>query len=79
MLWHKTIGFPAKIYLYSLLIGVTYAHLYFDSWLLGDNDLTDKINAFYDNKKNVRESRRIVLGFVLLCILFWVFVIKYNY
>ncbi|REC55984.1 hypothetical protein DRF62_05015 [Chryseobacterium piscium] len=78
MLWYKTIGFPKKIFLYPLLIGITYAHLYFDSWLVGDDDLTEKINTFYDNKKIVKESRRIVLGFVFLCILFWVFVIRYD-
>lgn len=79
MLWHKTIGFPAKIYLYSLLIGITYAHLYFDSWLIGDDDLTEKINAFYDDKKVVRESRRIVISVVILCILLWIFAIRYDY
>ena len=79
MIMDKTIGLPPKIYLYPLIIGVAYGYIYFTSWLIGDEDLTDKINAFYDNKKVVRESRRIVLVFVLLCILFWVFVIKYDY
>lgn len=81
--------FPAVIFfgnmfdigkwMYVILIGIAYAHIYFDSWLIGDDDLTDKINTFYDNKKVVKESRRMVLGFVILSILFWVFVIKYDY
>lgn len=66
-------------WMYVILIGIAYGHIYFDSWLIGDDDLTEKINAFYDDKKVVKESRRIVLGFVFLCILFWVFVIMYEY
>jgi len=66
-------------WMYLILIGIAYGHIYFDSWLIGDYDLTDKINTFYDDKKAVKESRRIVLGFVFLCILFWVFVLKYDY
>lgn len=66
-------------WMYLILIVIAYAHLYFDSWLVGDDDLTEKINAFYANKKTVKESRKIVLIFVFLCILFWIFVIKYDY
>ncbi|AZA84676.1 hypothetical protein C1637_07510 [Chryseobacterium lactis] len=66
-------------WMYLILIGVAYGHLYFDSWLIGDDDLTEKINAFYANKKTVKESRNIVLIFVFLCIMFWIFAIKYDY
>lgn len=79
MLVDKTIGVPAKIYLYPTLIGVAYSQLFLTSRLIGDDDLTEKINNFYDDKKVVKESRRIVIGFVILCILFWGFVIRYDY
>lgn len=71
--------FEVGKWMYLILIAIAYGHIYFDSWLIGDDDLTDEINNFYDNKKIVKESRRMVIGFVILCILFWVFVIKYNY
>lgn len=66
-------------WMYLILIGIAYAHLYFDSWLIGDDDLTEKINTFYANKDAVKESRKIALIFVFLCIIFWVFAIKYDY
>lgn len=66
-------------WMYLILIGIAYAHLYFDSWLIGDDDLTEKINDFYANKDTVKESRKIALIFVFLCIIFWVFAIRYDY
>ncbi|WP_299178452.1 hypothetical protein [uncultured Chryseobacterium sp.] len=84
LLWFPlTIFFGNKFaigkWMYVILIGIAYGYIFATSKLIGDDDLTEKINAFYDNKKIVKESRRIVLGFVFLCILFWVFVIKYDY
>ncbi len=79
MIVDKTIGLPKKIYLYPLIIGFAYLQLLLTSKLVGDDDLTESINTFYDNKKNVKQSRTIVISFVILCILFWVFVIKYDY
>lgn len=83
LLWFPlTIFFGNKFevgkWMYLILIGIAYSYIFFTSHLIGDDDLTEKINAFYSDKKTVKESKRIVLGFVLLCILFWVFVIRYD-
>lgn len=78
MIIDKTVGLPSKIFLYSLIIVIAYGYILLTSRFIGDDDLTEKINNFYDNKKNVKESRRMVLGFVMLSILFWVFTIKYD-
>ncbi|PWN63539.1 hypothetical protein C1631_021385 [Chryseobacterium phosphatilyticum] len=78
MLIDKTIGVPPKIYFYPFLIGLAYFQLLLTSKFIGDDDLTEKINTFYANKNVVKESRRIALGFVIFCVLFWVFVIRYD-
>lgn len=66
-------------WMYLILIAIGYGQIYFTSWLVGEDDLTDKINSFYADKKTIKESRRIVLLFIFFCILFWGFVIWYNY
>ncbi|MBW8359295.1 MAG: hypothetical protein K0M63_05755 [Weeksellaceae bacterium] len=52
-------------------------HIYITSWVVGKGDMVEKINGFYADKNTVGESKRIVLGFVVLCILFWVFLVRY--
>lgn len=79
MLIDKTFGLPKKIYLYPSIIAIAYIQLFLTSKFVGDDDLTEKINTFYENKKLVRESRRIVIIFVIICILFWIFAIKCDY
>lgn len=64
--------------MYVILIIIVYGYIFLTSKLVGDDDLTEKINAFYADKKTVQESKRIVLGFLILCVLFWVFVIMYG-
>lgn len=66
-------------WMYVILILIAYGYIFATSKLIGDDDLTEKINSFYANKETVKESRKIVLIFVFLCILFWIFVIKYDY
>lgn len=82
LLFPMTIFFGKKFelgnWMYILLLGIAYGFIFGMSKLVGDSDLTDQINAFYADKKTVKESKMIVLGFVILCILFWVFVINYN-
>lgn len=79
MIVDKTIGLPSKVFLYPLIIGIAYGYIFATSKLIGDDDLTEKINTFYANKDTVKESRKIALIFVFLCIIFWVFAIKYDY
>ena len=76
ILINKTIGI--KKYMYIILVIIAYGQIYLTSWIVGEGDLTDQINSFYENKRVVKESRMIVWGFVLLCIAFWTFVIMYN-
>ena len=78
ILVNKTIGI--KKYMYILLVIIAYVHIFFTSRITGnDNDLTENINKFYADKKTVKQSKRIVLVFVILCVLFWVFAIRYDY
>lgn len=84
LLWFPLTIFLGNLFeigkwMYIILIGIAYGYIFATSKLIGDNDLAEKINTFYENKKLVRESRTIVIGFVVLCVLFWVFVIKYDY
>lgn len=66
-------------WMYVILILIAYGYIFATSKLIGDNiDLTEKINAFYANKKVVKESRRIVLCFVILGVLLWIFVLRYD-
>lgn len=79
MMVDKTIGLPQKIYLYPIIVGIAAFQLFLTTKMIGDNDLTEKINTFYSDKKTVKQSKRIVLVFVILCVLFWVFAIRYDY
>lgn len=76
LLYHKIIGI-AKFF-YVLIVIITYAEIYFLSNIIGNNDLTDNINAFYEKKKTVKNSRKVVWVFVLICLLLWIVAIKYD-
>ncbi len=76
LLYHKIIGINKAFYIFIVIF--TYMEIYFLSNMIGNNDLAEPINLFYENKKIVTSARYVILGFVMVCILLWIVALTYD-